>query len=710
MDISGEGVLFLVLCISCLVFLKWRTRHEKGKLPPGPTPLPILGNMLQLDSREVPKSMMALYKKYGPVFTIYMGLRRVVVICGYDAVKEALITRSEDFSERGDLPSFDKVFRKHGVAFSNGETWKQLRRFTLSTLRDFGFGKRSIENRVQEEAKCLVEEFRKKKEMPFDPTFFFSQATSNVICSIVFGNRFDYEDKEFLTLLQMINESFQLSSSFWGQMYTSYTNIMDYLPGPHNKIFQCLQNLADFIKEKVKQNQETLDPDNLRDFIDCFLIKMQQLYKKYGPVFTIYMGLRRVVVICGYDAVKEALITRSEDFSERGDLPSFDKVFRKHGVAFSNGETWKQLRRFTLSTLRDFGFGKRSIENRVQEEAKCLVEEFRKKKEMPFDPTFFFSQATSNVICSIVFGNRFDYEDKEFLTLLQMINESFQLSSSFWGQMYTSYTNIMDYLPGPHNKIFQCLQNLADFIKEKVKQNQETLDPDNLRDFIDCFLIKMQQEKQNPVSEFHMLNLIFTTLSLFFGGTETTSTTLRYGFLILLKHPQITEKIQKEIDLVIGQNRDPSMEDRKKMPYTDAVVHEIQRFSDLLPLGVPHTVAQDTQFRGYTIPKNTDVYPMLTSVLWDPKHFKDPKTFNPGNFLDENGDFKKNDAFMPFSAGKRICLGEGLARTELFLLLTNILQNFTLKTTKDPKDIDISPLFGALGNLPRPYELCLVPR
>uniref|UniRef100_A0A8C0JIM7 Cytochrome P450 n=1 Tax=Chelonoidis abingdonii TaxID=106734 RepID=A0A8C0JIM7_CHEAB len=273
-----------------------------------------------------------------------------------------------------------------------------------------------------------------------------------------------------------------------------------------------------------------------------------QLSAKYGPVFTVYFGSKPIVVLCGHEAVKEALVDQAEEFSGRAHMPTVEKNFHGFGVVFANGERWRQLRRFSLTVLRNFGMGKKSIEERIQEEAQFLLEAFRETK----------------------------------------------------------------------------------------------------------------------------------------GDSE--------------------------IDQVIGQSRVPAIEDRSQMPYTDAVIHEIQRFSDLIPMDVPHIVTRDTQFRGYTIPQGTEIYPILSTVLRDPSKFKTPESFNPRNFLEEMGQFRKNDAFVPFSSGKRICLGEALARMELFLFFTTILQRFTLKPLMAPEDIDTKPLENGFAKIPPFYQLCVVPR
>ncbi|XP_007443087.2 cytochrome P450 2G1-like [Python bivittatus] len=440
---------------------------------------------------------------------------------------------------------------------------------------------------------------------------------------------------------------------------------------------------------------------------------MQSLLKlreKYGPVFTVYFGNRPVVVLCGHDAVKEALIDKAEEFAGRKTNATLERTFQGHGVVFADGERWKQLRRFSLTILRNFGMGKKSIEERIQEETQFLLEEFQKTQEKPFSPIFFLSCAVSNVICSIVFGNRFDYRDKEFLDLMKMMNDSFREMSTGWSQIYDMYANLLKYFPGPHTKIYDILEDMRLFIAKRVMKNKETLDPNSPRDYIDCFLIQMEKEKDNPASEFNLKNLELTTLNLFFAGTETVSSTLRYGFLLLMKFPEVQAKMHEEIDRVIGQNRIPNIEDRNHMPYMDAVIHEVQRFSDLIPMNVPHAVTRDTEFRGYIIPKGTEIYPLLSTVLHDSAKFKSPYGFNPENFLDENGRLKKHDAFVPFSSGKRICLGEALARMELFLFFTTILQRFRLKPTVDPQDIDLSPQEFGFATIPPLYELSVVPR
>ncbi|XP_058527245.1 cytochrome P450 2C21-like isoform X2 [Ochotona princeps] len=425
---------------------------------------------------------------------------------------------------------------------------------------------------------------------------------------------------------------------------------------------------------------------------------MSMLAKEYGPVFTVYLGMKPTVVLHGYEAVKEALIDRAEEFAGRGVFPVLDRVFQGLGIIFSNGECWKETRRFSLTVLRNMGMGKKTIEDRIQEEAMCLVEELKKTN----------GASPCNVICSIIFQNRFEYSDLKFQALVKYFHENLRIVSTPWIQLCNAFP-VLRYLPGCHNELFNNIATQKQFILEKVREHQASLDLNNPRDYIDYFLIKMEKEKYNEKSEFTLDNLIISVWDLFTAGTETTSTTIRYGLLLLLKHPEVAAKVREEIERVVGRNRSPCMQDRSLMPYTDAVVHEIQRFIDLVPVNLPHEVTKNVKFRDYFIPKGTNIMTSLTSVLHDDKEFPNPEKFDLGHFLDANGNFRKSDHFMPFSAGKRVCAGEGLARMELFLTLSHILQQFTLKPLVDPKDIDTAPVVNGLGSVPPFYELCFIP-
>ncbi|XP_060639367.2 cytochrome P450 2C19-like [Anolis sagrei] len=439
--------------------------------------------------------------------------------------------------------------------------------------------------------------------------------------------------------------------------------------------------------------------------------RLKKMSEKYGPVFTVYFGSDQVVVLYGYNMVKKILVDSGDELLDRGSFPSADKNNRGLGLLMGNGERWLQIRRFSLTTLRNFGMGKKGIEERIQEEAEYLMKELRNTKGQPFNPAMLLSCATANIISHILLGERFDYQDQEFCRIVCLLIESLRLESSIAGQLYNIFPRIMDYLPGPHQTFFTNLADIQAFVANKIRNHEKTLDPSSgPRDYIDSFLFKMEQEKNNPKTEFTRDNLMMTVYDIFFAATETTSTSLRYTLMILLEHPAVEAKVQEEIDQVIGRERPPAMKDRLGMHYTEAVLHEAQRFLSLIPLGFTRIAKKDMELGGFKIPKGATLYPILSSALHDPTQFKNPYQFDPGHFLDEKGEFKKNGADMPFSAGKRNCLGEGLARMQLFLYITTILQSFRLKHPPGVTQIELTPDVSGFGNIPHQVQLCFCPR
>ncbi|KAE8577228.1 hypothetical protein XENTR_v10004491 [Xenopus tropicalis] len=431
---------------------------------------------------------------------------------------------------------------------------------------------------------------------------------------------------------------------------------------------------------------------------------LMQFGEKYGPVYTIYFGWNPVVVLYGYDALKEALIGQAEDFSGRAIVPVFERVANRKGLVFSNGAHWQQQRRFSLATLRSFGMGKRSIEERVREESTNLLEFFQEKKGNPFNPGPHITAAVSNVICSIVFGDRFDTEDGTFQTLLRMVNENITFLGKRGFQMYNTFPGILKHLPGEHNKIFQNVSKLKTFLRGLIDNHTLSRDPNCPRDFVDSFLNKMDEEAGNPDSHFTMESLTYTTFNLFIAGTETTSSTIRWALRFMLAYPHIQKRVQDEIDSVLGPDKCPSLEDRVNLPYTDAVIHEVLRYSSVVPNGLPHEALYDIKFKGYTIPKGTQIITFLFSALNDKGYWDDPEQFNPERFLDKEGKFVKNEAHLPFGAGKRACIGEALARTEIFIFFVNILQKFSLKSP--PGEGGPIELAGGGTRAPRPFNVC----
>uniref|UniRef100_A0A3P9BMB5 Cytochrome P450 2K1 n=1 Tax=Maylandia zebra TaxID=106582 RepID=A0A3P9BMB5_9CICH len=424
---------------------------------------------------------------------------------------------------------------------------------------------------------------------------------------------------------------------------------------------------------------------------------LHELSKTYGSVFTVYLGTNKVVVLAGYEAVREALVNYAVEFGERNVSPIFKDLNRGHGILFANGESWKELRRFALATLKDFGMGKRLTQGKILEECGYLIQVIEDHKGNAFDTALPINYATANIISSIVFGSRFDYGDPVFKNMVKRANQTICVSGSASVQLFNMFPRLFGWIKNRQVVLKNVEMNVRD-IKNLIKHLKETLEPGLCRGLVDCFLIRKQKEEQCELS------------NLFAAGTDTTAATLRWGLLLMAKYPHIQEQVHEELSRVVG-SRQVCVDDRKNLPYTDAVIHETQRLANIVPMSVPHQTSQDVTFKGYFIKKGTIVFPLLTSVLYDESEWESPHTFNPSHFLDKKGQFVRRDAFMPFSAGRRMCLGEGLAKMELFLFFTSLIQRFRFTPppgiTED--ELDLTPAVG-FTTPPSSHMLCAVSR
>ncbi|XP_078141773.1 cytochrome P450 2J4-like [Centroberyx gerrardi] len=362
------------------------------------------------------------------------------------------------------------------------------------------------------------------------------------------------------------------------------------------------------------------------------------------------------------------------------------------GVVFTNGHMWKQQRRFALSTLKYFGVGKKSLEPAILDEFTYCAKDTADHKGKPFNPHLIINNAVSNIICSLVFGHRFEYADERFRKLIRKFDTALQIEGSIWAQLYNSFPLLMRCLPGPHQTVQHIWNDVKDLIRAELKEHKDNWDPAEPRDYIDCYLTEIQTSKGDAQTTFDEVNLVICALDLFVAGSETTSTTLRWAFLYMAKYPEIQ-----------------AMADRTNLPYTDAVIHEVQRMGNIVPLSLPsHVTSRDIQLGGYTVPKGVTIIPNLTSGLFDKSEWETPFTFNPGHFLNEENKFVKRAAFLPFSAGKRVCLGENLARMELFLFFTSFMQRFTFSMPAGVKP-SLDYRFG-ITLAPAHYEICAILR
>ncbi|CAL2044088.1 unnamed protein product [Caenorhabditis brenneri] len=391
--------------------------------------------------------------------------------------------------------------------------------------------------------------------------------------------------------------------------------------------------------------------------------------KEYGDVYTFWIGSTPHVVMSSYEKIKETFVRDADTYINKTRLPSSD--------LFRGGE--------------DFGFGKNLMQEKILLEVQEVFSKFDDTigSETEIPPNF--DNAVANVINQLLFGFRFDETRQELYNKLKsIINTPEELFGKPIVFLAMNVRIIEKILPDSmYQKPFKefrdkCFSYFGELIGDRRKEiDFEDLDSESL-DYVEAYL-KEQRKREiaGDTESFSDVQLSNICLDLWFAGLSTTRNTITWAISFMLHHPEIQQKVHEESSKVIGSDRLITTADKNNLPYMNAFINETQRCVNLVPLNTQHATTRDTVINGYRIPKGTGVIAQISTVLNDETVFPDHKSFKPERFIDEEGKLKKVEELIPFSTGKRQCLGEGLARMELFLFISNFFNRYEVSPSKE---------------------------
>ncbi|XP_033120095.1 steroid 17-alpha-hydroxylase/17,20 lyase-like isoform X2 [Anneissia japonica] len=436
----------------------------------------------------------------------------------------------------------------------------------------------------------------------------------------------------------------------------------------------------------------------------------KRMSETYGNVFSIKLGSYWAVVVNNYELVHEVLLTKPNDCSGRPRTFLFDWYTddKQDITAAQPTSIWKHHRMLAHSAIRKFASGE-YLQNVTEQIRPLLQEIMTEKLKGPFDPHDVVGFAVYNAIATMCFGHRYEVNDPRLNNIMKNSRKVVKGLGNGWTADFIPWFR---HVPNPYFYIFK--KDAAKFhslILNEIECHRESFDPDlPAKDFLDI-LLKSQKEDEDEGKEDDVKNRITNVnikqimSDIFLAGVDTQTTTLLWGIAILVDNPDVQEKIQKEIDEALGE-RPPKLSDRGKLPYTEATIMELFRYRTVSRLALAHLALVDTTIGPYKIPADTIVFLNLWALHNDPKYWPSPEKFQPERFLDSsNTVIQRLPSFLPFSTGRRVCVGESLAKANIFLTFVWLIQNYIFSKpegVEGPVAVHDKP---GVVNVPKPYKV-----
>lgn len=428
----------------------------------------------------------------------------------------------------------------------------------------------------------------------------------------------------------------------------------------------------------------------------------------YGDIYQCRLFGQTVVVLSGAAAIQEAFGPRSRDFAGRPKL-FFRAAFMSDNcqdiVSASPSPSWHALRRTVQKEMKRFDPGLDRMELLTGAILDEMMEEFSRRAGEPFDPRENAYDAIMGVNCLFLVGEKFCKDSIE-LRLFKRLERFVTESMSVGGRGFE--LDMFPWLRFFGNATFQKLQEaktisniLYDWLKSRVERDLMSGITGN---GVVHGLFSALAAAKPELSE---TNVKLAIVNLLIGGASATTAYLYLLINVLAQYPEVQRRLRIESDRVIGRDRRVGLSDRDSMSYTRAFLLELLRFGSMSPILIPHMTLVDTFIGDYQIPAGVQVFLNVRAVHHDATFWNDPYVFQPERFLDSSGclippEDERRRRILSFGGGPRVCPGEQLALSRLFLAVVTIVQRFAVETpdgTLCPASCD-----------PRTYDLGLVLR
>jgi len=277
-------------------------------------------------------------------------------------------------------------------------------------------------------------------------------------------------------------------------------------------------------------------------------------------------------------------------------------------------------------------------------------------------------KATGAIILMIAYGYSIKEYDDPFVNLVEDSVKGFSESlepGAYLVDVIPPLRYVPDWFPGSGWKargrqFAKLLNEMADvpykFVKEQMAAGTA----------VSSYTANLLEgDEINNIAPETEYNIKWSAASLYSGGADTTVSTITSFFLAMMMNPEVQRKAQAEIDMVIGNDRFPTMADQASLPYVEAVAKELLRWNPVAPLSIPHVATEDGSYEGYFIPKGSSVIANLWYILHDPATYHDPMEFNPDRFLGDHPEPEPRE--VAFGYGRRTCPGLNIAQSSVWL-------------------------------------------